>query len=65
LGTFPSVALGWKIKEESFLKDVDAISDLKLRLGYGITGQQDLSQGDYPYMATYYCWSGWCILSVR
>jgi TonB-dependent starch-binding outer membrane protein SusC len=53
-GLFPSVALGWKIKEESFLKGVDAISDLKLRLGYGITGQQDLSQGDYPYMATYY-----------
>ena len=53
-GLFPSVALGWKIKEESFLKDVDAISDFKLRLGYGITGQQDLSQGDYPYMATYY-----------
>jgi len=53
-GLFPSVALGWKIKEESFLKDVDAVSDLKLRLGYGITGQQDLSQGDYPYMATYY-----------
>jgi len=53
-GLFPSVALGWKIKEESFLKDVNAVSDLKLRLGYGITGQQDLSQGDYPYMATYY-----------
>jgi iron complex outermembrane receptor protein len=53
-GLFPSVALGWKIKEENFLKDVDAVSDLKLRLGYGITGQQDLSQGDYPYMATYY-----------
>ncbi len=53
-GLFPSVALGWKIKEETFLKDVDAVSDLKLRLGYGITGQQDLSKGDYPYMATYY-----------
>jgi len=53
-GLFPSVALGWKIKEESFLKDVDAVSDLKLRLGYGITGQQDLSMGDYSYMATYY-----------
>ncbi len=53
-GLFPSVALGWKIKEESFLKDVNSISDLKLRLGYGITGQQDISQGDYSYMATYY-----------
>lgn len=51
-GIFPSVALGWKIKE-TFLKDVNAISDLKLRLGYGITGQQDIGQGDYPYLATY------------
>ncbi|MEG0039955.1 MAG: TonB-dependent receptor, partial [Bacteroides sp.] len=53
-GLFPSVALGWRVKEEAFLKDVDAVSDLKLRLGYGITGQQDLQQGDYPYMPTYF-----------
>lgn len=53
-GLFPSVALGWKMKEEAFLQDVDVLSDLKLRLGYGITGQQDIFQGDYPYMATYY-----------
>lgn len=51
-GIFPSVALGWKIKE-TFLKDVNAVSDLKLRLGYGITGQQEIGQGDYPYLATY------------
>ena len=51
-GYFPSVALGWKIKE-SFLKDVNWIDDLKLRLGYGITGQQELNNGDYPYLATY------------
>ncbi|MDR1227376.1 MAG: TonB-dependent receptor [Prevotellaceae bacterium] len=49
-GYFPSVALAWKIKEESFLKDVDILSDLKLRLGYGITGQQDIGQGDAPYL---------------
>lgn len=53
-GLFPSVALGWRVKEEAFLKNVDAVSDLKLRLGYGITGQQDLQQGDYPYMPTYF-----------
>ena len=52
-GVFPSVALGWKIKEEAFLKDVYWLSDLKLRLGYGITGQQNINQGDYPYMPTY------------
>lgn len=50
-GVFPSVALGWKIKE-SFLKDVNEIDDLKLRLGYGITGQQD-GIGDYSYMPSY------------
>ncbi len=50
-GLFPSVALGWKIKE-TFLKDVNAISDFKLRLGYGITGQQDIGY-DYYYMPTY------------
>ena len=51
-GYFPSVALGWKIKE-SFFKDVNWLDDLKLRLGYGITGQQELNNGDYPYLATY------------
>ena len=50
--TFPSFALGWKIKEEAFLKDVDAVSDLKLRLGYGMTGQQE-GIGDYNYFASY------------
>ena len=50
-GVFPSVALGWKIKE-SLLKDVNWLNDLKLRLGYGITGQQD-GIGDYSYMPTY------------
>lgn len=51
-GVFPSVALGWKIKE-TFLKDVNQVNDLKLRLGYGITGQQEIGLGDYPYLATY------------
>ena len=40
-GLFPSAAFAWKIKEESFLKDSKTLSDLKLRLGYGVTGQQD------------------------
>ena len=50
-GYFPSVAIGWKIKE-TFLKDVNAINDLKLRIGYGITGQQNLGV-DYYYLPTY------------
>jgi len=49
---FPSFAFAWKIKEESFLKDSNAISDLKLRLGWGQTGQQE-GIGDYNYAAVY------------
>lgn len=52
-GIFPSAALAWKINEESFLKDVKEISMLKLRLGWGVTGQQDISNDWYPYLATY------------
>ena len=51
-GLFPSAAFAWKIKEESFLKNVNAVSDLKLRLGWGITGQQDIGN-DYPAQALY------------
>ena len=52
-GLFPSAALAWRINEEAFLKDVRWLDDLKLRLGYGVTGQQNLGSGDYPYMARY------------
>jgi len=41
-GNFPAAALAWKISEEDFLKDSNTISDLKLRLGWGIAGQQDI-----------------------
>ena len=53
-GLFPSVALAWRISEEPFLHDVDWLSNLKLRLGYGITGQQNIGQGDYPSIPTYH-----------
>ncbi len=52
-GLFPSVALGWNIANEAFLRDVRAVSNLKLRLSWGQTGQQDLNAGDYPTLATY------------
>ncbi|MBO7266113.1 MAG: TonB-dependent receptor [Alistipes sp.] len=52
-GLFPSVALAWNIKNESFLEDVDALSALKLRLSYGQTGQQDVG-GLYDALPTYY-----------
>jgi len=50
-GTFPSVALAWRASEEGFLKEIDMLSNLKLRLGYGLTGQQEI--GDYEYLARY------------
>lgn len=56
-GYFPSAALAYNIKKEDFLKDVDALSDLKLRVGYGLTGQQE-GVGDYGYFANYSMSSG-------
>ena len=49
---FPSVALAWKMKHETFLKDVKEISDMKLRLSWGKTGQQD-GVSDYGWIHTY------------
>ena len=51
-GTFPSLALGWKIKNEKFLRTADWLSDLKLRLGWGITGQQNIGM-DFYYTPLY------------
>ena len=51
-GMFPSVAFAWSIINEPFMKKAtDVLSNLKLRLGYGITGQQEIS--DYLYLTTY------------
>lgn len=51
-GTFPSVAFGWRMTEESFLKDNKILSTLKLRASYGVTGQQD-GIGNYNYLPVY------------
>ncbi|MEL0651858.1 SusC/RagA family TonB-linked outer membrane protein [Algibacter sp. TI.3.09] len=45
-GNFPAAALAWNISDEDFLKDSKTISNLKLRAGYGITGQQSISEKD-------------------
>jgi TonB-dependent starch-binding outer membrane protein SusC len=52
-GMFPSVALAWRLSEESGFKDL--FSDLKLRVGYGVTGQQNLPTdiSDYPFLARF------------
>lgn len=51
-GTFPSVALAWRVSEEAFLKDNAVLSNLKLRASYGVTGQQD-GIGNYNYLPVY------------
>ncbi|HET6765935.1 MAG TPA: SusC/RagA family TonB-linked outer membrane protein, partial [Chitinophagaceae bacterium] len=51
-GWFPAAAFAWRISRESFMRDSKFISDLKLRLGWGKTGQQDVGS-DYPYLARY------------
>lgn len=42
-GWFPAVSLGWRVNQESFMKNAKAINDLKLRVGYGATGNQDFA----------------------
>ncbi len=51
-GVFPSFSAAWRVSNESFLKDVEWIDDLKLRGGWGQTGNQS-GLGDYSYLASY------------
>ncbi|MDH3323922.1 MAG: TonB-dependent receptor, partial [Flavobacteriaceae bacterium] len=51
-GNFPAAAFAWKISEEDFLEGSDVLSSLKLRMGWGITGQQDIA-ASYAYLGRY------------
>lgn len=51
-GVFPALALAWRLNQESFLKSISWLDDLKLRVGYGVTGQQD-GIGNYTYLPFY------------
>ncbi|MBD8349745.1 SusC/RagA family TonB-linked outer membrane protein [Dysgonomonas sp. HGC4] len=51
-GYFPSLALGYRLTEEKFIRDIKPLSDLKLRVSYGQTGQQDIG-GYHPYLSLY------------
>ncbi len=51
-GYFPSLALAWKLNEETFIKNINGISDLKLRFGWGKTGQQAVG-GNYDFLPNY------------
>lgn len=47
-GYFPSASLAWRVKQEEFMQDIRAISDLKLRASYGVTGNFNI--GDFAYL---------------
>ncbi|WPO77282.1 TonB-dependent receptor [Flavobacterium sp. KACC 22761] len=54
-GTFPSGAVAWRISKESFMQNFEKLSDLKLRVSYGITGNDGIA--DYAYMSTLQPWN--------
>ena len=51
-GNFPGVSVGWKLSNENFLKNSNLFSTLKLRGGYGITGNNEVNQ-NYGYLGVY------------
>jgi len=52
-GWFPSVAFAWQVNEEPFMANADFFSELKFRVGYGVTGQENIGLGDFPWMARF------------
>ncbi len=52
-GVFPSAAFAWRIDQEDFMANLPAFNELRLRLGWGITGQQNVTGNYYPYLARY------------
>ena len=50
---FPSFAFAWKVKDENKFRDIEWLSDLKVRLGWGMTGQQAGAVPDYGWIPTY------------
>jgi TonB-linked SusC/RagA family outer membrane protein len=50
-GTFPSASLAWRISEEEFIRGLEGIDDLKLRVGYGVTGNQNI--GNYSFASVF------------
>lgn len=58
-GTFPAFAVGWKLSEEAFMEGTRGfINELKIRGGYGVTGQQDIGEDYFPYLPVYSQWTG-------
>jgi len=63
-GNFPAASIGWAISQEDFMQDIEEINNLKLRIGYGVTGNQGIPNyqslvtlstgGVYPQEGVYY-----------
>ncbi len=49
-GTFPSASVAWRLSEENFFKDIKELNDLKVRVGYGVTGNQNI--GNYAFSSS-------------
>ena len=52
-GNFPSGAIAWRLSDESFMKNQSTLSNLKLRISYGVTGNDRIGSNYYPYLATF------------
>ncbi|MDQ2719621.1 MAG: TonB-dependent receptor [Bacteroidota bacterium] len=52
-GYFPSGALAWRLTDEPFMKAVPVFSNLKVRVSYGVTGNDRIGTSNYPYLATF------------
>mgnify|MGYP000403934992 CR=1 FL=1 len=62
-GFFPSASIAWRVTNEEFMSDVDAINELKLRVSYGITGNQGIGNFNYPALYGVASYSGTPALS--
>lgn len=51
-GVFPSAAISWRINNEEFMKSIEALNNLKLRVSYGATGNSSIGDGAYSYYGT-------------
>lgn len=52
-GIFPAASFGWRVSDEKFMAAANGVSDLKFRLSWGVTGQQDISTNPYPFFPRY------------
>lgn len=65
-GTFPSASIAWRLTDEPFLSNVEWLNDLKIRAGYGVTGNQNI--GNYSFASVFktvqYNFNGQAVTSI-